>query len=433
MFDIILALVALGVLVTVHETGHFLAARLCGVKVEAFSIGFGRPIFKLVRHGIEYKIGWLPLGGYVKMKGEALEEDSEEEEDSFRYTRWWKKIIIALAGPLSNLLLAVLIFIFTFMLPSRAEDLNPIVGKVSGNYELVFVPGDSILAVNGKPVKGWFHFLGSLDAVHANDIELKRDGSKLTMTLPQIDIVAFSNDVYPFVPATIGDVSPGMPAWRAGLKTGDNIVSVNSIRVKDWYEMREMITLSSRDSVELMVKRGDSLFQRVIALEGNPMTEGQKLIGIMQNMPVSYEQSYPPLQAVEYGVKSTLNFVVLNYVGLYKLISRPETIKSSVGGPVMIYSLSSQSAKKGWNAWLMFVAAISLVLMIMNLLPIPVLDGGHIMFAIVQGIIGKPIPVRIQIIAQNVGFVLLMLLMVYAFYNDFTKVFARAVSTMGKP
>jgi regulator of sigma E protease len=182
-----------------------------------------------------------------------------------------------------------------------------------------------------------------------------------------------------------------------------------------------------------MVKRGDSLFQRVIALEGNPMTEGQKLIGIMQNMPVSYEQSYPPLQAVEYGVKSTLNFVVLNYVGLYKLISRPETIKSSVGGPVMIYSLSSQSAKKGWNAWLMFVAAISLVLMIMNLLPIPVLDGGHIMFAIVQGIIGKPIPVRIQIIAQNVGFVLLMLLMVYAFYNDFTKVFARAVSTMGKP
>jgi len=433
LFDIILALVALGVLVTVHETGHFLAARLCGVKVEAFSIGFGRPIFKLVRHGIEYKIGWLPLGGYVKMKGEALEEDSEEEEDSFRYTRWWKKIIIALAGPLSNLLLAVLIFIFTFMLPSRAEDLNPIVGKVSGNYELVFVPGDSILAVNGKPVKGWFHFLGSLDAVHANDIELKRDGSKLTMTLPQIDIVAFSNDVYPFVPATIGDVSPGMPAWRAGLKTGDNIVSVNSIRVKDWYEMREMITLSSRDSVELMVKRGDSLFQRVIALEGNPMTEGQKLIGIMQNMPVSYEQSYPPLQAVEYGVKSTLNFVVLNYVGLYKLISRPETIKSSVGGPVMIYSLSSQSAKKGWNAWLMFVAAISLVLMIMNLLPIPVLDGGHIMFAIVQGIIGKPIPVRIQIIAQNVGFVLLMLLMVYAFYNDFTKVFARAVSTMGKP
>lgn len=433
MFDIILALVALGVLVTVHETGHFLAARLCGVKVEAFSIGFGRPIFKLVRNGIEYKIGWLPLGGYVKMKGEALEEDSEEEEDSFRYTRWWKKIIIALAGPFSNLLLAVLIFIFTFMLPSRAEDLNPIVGKVSGNYELVFVPGDSILAVNGKPVKGWFHFLGSLDAVHANDIELKRDGSKLTMTLPQIDIVAFSNDVYPFVPATIGDVSPGMPAWRAGLKTGDNIVSVNSIRVKDWYEMREMITLSSRDSVELMVKRGDSLFQRVIALEGNPMTEGQKLIGIMQNMPVSYEQSYPPLQAVEYGVKSTLNFVVLNYVGLYKLISRPETIKSSVGGPVMIYSLSSQSAKKGWNAWLMFVAAISLVLMIMNLLPIPVLDGGHIMFAIVQGIIGKPIPVRIQIIAQNVGFVLLMLLMVYAFYNDFTKVFARAVSTMGKP
>jgi len=115
LFDIILALIALGILVTVHETGHFIAARLCGVKVETFSIGFGKPIFKFTRKEIEYKIGWLPLGGYVKMKGESLEETESEEPDSFRFTKWWKKIIIAFSGPFANLLFALLIFILVFM------------------------------------------------------------------------------------------------------------------------------------------------------------------------------------------------------------------------------------------------------------------------------------------------------------------------------
>jgi regulator of sigma E protease len=430
LLDIILALIALGILVTVHETGHFIAARLCGVTVQVFSIGFGKPIFKTVRKGIEYKIGWLPLGGYVKMKGENLEEDGEEEADSFQYTKWWKKIIIAVSGPVANLLLALLIFILTFMVPSKTEDQRPVIGKVSGDYSQVFQPGDSISVVNGKQVKGWYQFISSLNAGQANKIQLARDGRNITLTIPQQDIVVFSNAVMPFVPATIGEISPGMPAWRAGLKSGDQIISVDTVKVKDWYEMREKVTGSSGKSIFIVIRRGNSLLRKVIELEGNPMTEGQKMIGIVQAMPVSYMQSYPPLKAVEYGVKSTFGFIVFNYVGLYKIISRPETIKSSVGGPVMIYSLSSQSARKGWTSWILFVAAISLVLMIMNLLPIPVLDGGHIMFALVQGIIGRPIPRKIQILLQNVGVVLLLMLMAYAFYNDFTKVFARAVSTM---
>jgi len=433
LFDILLALVALGVLVTVHEAGHFIAARLCGVTVETFSIGFGKPIFKLVRNGTEYRIGWIPLGGYVKMKGDSLEEDAIEEPDSFQFTKWWKKALIALAGPMSNLLLAVVIFILTFMLPGKVEDQSPVIGKTTGAYSMVFMPGDSIQAVNAKPIKGWYQFLGGLNSDKQNSIILVRDGKKLTLTLPVVNLQTFSNDVLPAVSSVIGEISPGMPAWRAGLQSGDKIVRVDSVRVNDWYDMREQITKAAADTILLTVQRGKTILNKAMPLEKNPLNDGQRVIGITQQMAVSYSQSYPPLTAAKYGVNATLNFIAINYVGLYKVVSQPETIKSSVGGPVMIYSLSSQSAKKGWSSWIMFVAAISLVLMIMNLLPIPVLDGGHIMFALIQAVRGKPLPRKAQIILQNIGVVLLLMLMVYAFYNDFTKVFTRAVSTMGKP
>jgi regulator of sigma E protease len=433
LFDIILALIALGILVTVHEAGHFIAARLCGVKVEVFSIGFGKPIFKIVRSEIEYRIGWIPLGGYVKMKGEALEEDATEEPDSFQFTKWWKKAIIALAGPISNLLFAVVIFILTFMLPGKVEDQRPVIGKSTGEYSLLFTPGDSILAVNDKPVMGWYQFLGELHKDGQNGISLVRDGKKLTLTIPAVNLETLSTEVLPAVPSIIGEVSPGLPAWRAGLKTGDKIISVDTVQINNWYEMRAQISKAATDTVLLKIQRGKEVLNRAMPLEKNPLIDGQRVIGITQLMPVSYTQSYPPGTAIKYGVTSTLNFIAYNYIGLYKVFSKPETIKNSLGGPVMIYSLSSQSAHKGWSSWIMFIAAISLVLMIMNLLPIPVLDGGHIMFALIQAVRGKPLPRKTQIVLQNIGGVLLLMLMFYAFYNDFTKVFTRAISTMGKP
>lgn len=433
MFDLILALVALGILVTVHEAGHFIAARLCGVKVEAFSIGFGKPLFRFTKNETEYRISWIPLGGYVKMKGESLEEDSPHEADSFQYATWWKKAIIAASGPIFNLILAIVIFVFAFMLPTNSEDMYPVVGKASGEYSALFAPGDTILTANETPVKGWYQFVGALYRDKNNTIKLVREGTKITITVPQINPESFMDNLVPFVPAIIGDVNPGMPAWRAGLKPGDEIVMIDTIRVSDWHEMRKLISEAASDSVLLTLKRGNSLFMKQLPLESNPLSDTQRLIGISQSMPVSYSQSQPPLKALKYGVTATYSFIVINYVGLYKVISKPETLKSSVGGPVMLYSMSSQSARKGWSTWIIFVAAISLVLMIMNLLPIPVLDGGHIMFALIQGITGKPLPRKVQIVLQNIGMILLLLLMAYAFYNDFSKVLTRAVSTMGKP
>jgi regulator of sigma E protease len=426
--DIILALIALGILVTVHETGHFIAARLCGIRVEAFSIGFGKPLFRFRKKETDYRIGWLPLGGYVRMKGENPDDEVTDTAGSFQHATWWKKAVIAFSGPLANLLLALLIFIVSYLLPGRMEDHYPVVGRVKGNYSETFLPGDSIAAANGKPVKGWYNFLGTLSAKQQNKISLYRNGNELTLNLAPVDPADFALKVEPKVEAVVGEVNPGMSAWRAGLQPGDRILVIDGVKITDWYQMRELITGSQADTISLTLLRKNRLLEKRLDLEKSPLSDGQKLIGITQAMPVSYVQSNPPLQAVTGGITSTFGFLAVNYVSLYRMISRPETIKSSVGGPVMIYSLSRQSANKGLNNWFMFVAAISLVLMIMNLLPIPVLDGGHILFAIIQGITGKPLPHKVQVILQNIGLLLLLLLMVYAFYSDISKLIARMLS-----
>lgn len=427
--DIILALIALGILVTVHETGHFIAARLCGIRVEAFSIGFGKPIIKFRKKETDYRIGWLPLGGFVRMKGENPDDEVTDTIGSFQHSAWWKKAVVAFSGPLANLLLAILIFILSYMLPGRMEDHYPVIGRVQGTYTSIFLPGDSIAAVNGQPVKGWYDFLGSISAKTHNRVNLYRNQNEITLNLAPVDPADFALKVEPGVEAVIGEVNPGMSAWRAGLQPGDRIVLIDGVKVQDWYQMREMITKSKADSVSLTLQRENRILEKKLSLENSPLAEGQKLIGITQAMPVTYTQTNPPLQAVSAGFASTFGFLAINYISLYRMISRPETIKSSVGGPVMIYSLSQQSARKGLNNWIMFVAAISLVLMIMNLLPIPILDGGHIIFAIIQGITGKPLPHKVQVILQNIGLFLLLLLMVYAFYNDISKLFARMLSS----
>ncbi len=433
LINIILALVALGVLVTVHETGHFFAARLCGVGVEVFSIGFGRPILKLKRKGIEYKIGWLPLGGYVRMKGEDPESGQTADPDSFQLARWWKKIVIAASGPFSNFLFAALIFVIAFLLPGRVEDHYPVVGQAGGLFEQILAPGDSILSVNGKPVRGWYDFAAELVTDKPNQIIMERRGLRQTLTLPQVRLEELLEQVQPAVSSAVGEVSPGLPAWNAGLRTGDVIVKVDTVRVRDWFHMRELITGAGGDSVKLTILRGAALHEKTLPLQQNPMSDGRRMIGITQLMPVSYVQSYKPGEAVKNGISATLGFVAVNYTALYQLVSRPHQIKDSVGGPVMIYSLSSQSARKGVSNWLMFVAAISLVLMIMNLLPIPVLDGGHVLFALIQAVTGKPIPRRVQAILQNIGLALLLLLMGYAFYSDLKRVLLRAMSSLGRP
>lgn len=415
-------------MITIHEGGHLLMAKAFGVTVETFSIGFGKPIFNFKRGGTNYRISWLPLGGYCKMKGENPDDEETDQPDAYQSKTWWQRALIALAGPLANLLLAFIFFVFTFVLPQKMEDHPPVIDHAAGKWSEIFSPGDRIISLNAKPVKGYMGMLGSLSKTTANNLLILRDGKELKLSVPSQDVDSLISSVQPVVPAIVGEVTPGYPAWRADLHTGDKILAVDSVSVNNWYDMRKLITGSPNNAVRLDVQRGDSLLTKLIKLEDNVLFGQQKIIGITQSMPLRYTETYNPGQAIIRGGLGTISMVVMNYYALYKLVQKPQTLKSNIGGPVMIVSMSQSMGEKGLSALLMFFGSISIMLMIMNLLPIPILDGGHIMFCLIEGIIRRPVPLKIQMIAQRIGFIILIMLMVFAFYSDLEKLILRFIN-----
>lgn len=427
MFNIIGAIVALGILVTVHELGHFIAARIFNVEVEKFSIGFGPKLLAFTKRKTEYRISLIPLGGYLKMKGENPDEEIEDTENSFKIKPWWQRAIIAFAGPFANLILALLIFIFTFAIGKHFEDQLPIVGEVSANYAEFVQEKDTILQVNDKDVNGWTQIIQNVKINEENTFLIERNNEQILITNNQVEPKIWVTEILPYVPAIIGEVAPGMAAYKAGLMDNDEILSIDGKDIKNWYEMRTAITTNENESITLKIKRGNDIFEKSLVPEEN-ILDNNRIIGITQFMPVKYIERYNLLESVKYGTIGTINFVYLNYAMLYKLITNPSAIKNNLGGPVMIYAMSAQTAEKGLDSILSFIAAISLMLMIMNLLPIPILDGGHIFFCFIEGIRKKPLGLKIQIALQNVGLFILVFLMVFAFWNDISRLFSRSSS-----
>ena len=428
MLNIIITILALGVIVTIHELGHFIAARLFGVRIEKFSIGFGSPIVKYERNGTEYCISWIPLGGYVKMYGENPDDETDDSEASFQSKAWWKRAIIAVSGPFANLLLAILLYFVAFAMPNKMEDQAPVVYQASGISSTVFEAGDSLRAVNGSNVIGWYQALSLLAKDHDNNVLLSRAGETLNIPIKATMVDSVIVHVKPMVGTVVGSVSPGLPAWKAGLKDRDIILAVDSISVSNWYEMRDQIVNTPRDSVNLLIQRDNSLLHKTMPLQENLLSDSERIIGISQDFPISYAMQRTIPEAATNSVYGVSNFIVLNYYGLYKLILKPEQLKSNLGGPVMMATISQQAGKKGAVYLILFFGSISLLLMIMNLLPIPILDGGLIFFCFIEAIRRKPLSLRIQGILQRVGFALLMLLMVYAFYADISTLIIRSFS-----
>lgn len=419
-------IIAFGLMISVHELGHMLCARAFGVGIEKFSLGFGKPLWEYEHKGTKYRLAWIPLGGYVKMSGENPEDpDPENWERSFSHKAWWKRALIAFSGPFANLLLGMLLFMLAYMIPQVQEDMRPVIHAAKGTWSTVFMPSDSLVAVNGKPVKGFQEFLIGLSNKTINKVSLVRNGELKTLLIVPNDRDSLLNSLEPMVDARIGEVFTGMPAWRAGLKEGDRILAVDSMAVSDWYSMRKRIIGSPNDQVRLKVQRGSQILERSIELEQNVAMGERKMIGVSQFLPVKSVNRYPLGQSVIYGARSTVAFLVMNYVGITKLFSRPEQLKNNLGGPVMIATMSQQIAQRGFAAHILFFGSISLVLMLMNLLPIPVLDGGHILFAFLEGIFRKPVPLRVQGLMQRIGLALLLMLFVFAFYNDLSKLLMR--------
>jgi regulator of sigma E protease len=426
MLNIIGAIFALGILITVHELGHFIAARIFGVEAEKFSIGFGPPLISFTMGKTNFRISLIPLGGYLKMKGENPDEETDTE-GSFKSKKWWQRAIIAFAGPFANFLFALFIFIVSFTIGRSYDDHLPVIGKINTNISYNLQVNDRILALNEQEIISWNDLVKHTKEDELNFIEIERDHINIFVESSEITPKTWLSDILPYVPAVIGEVAPGMPAYQAGLMEMDEILAVDGVEIENWYEMRELIINNVNDEVNLKIKRNNQVFEKSINLEKN-ILDDNKIIGITQYLPLRIHEKYGLLESLKYGSISTVSFVVLNYIALYKLLTKPSILKESISGPVMIFTMSQQSVKRGWGTILSFVAAISLILMIMNLLPIPILDGGQIFFCFIEGIFRKPLSIKVQMVLQNIGLFMLMFLMVFAFFNDFSKIFKRNIS-----
>ncbi len=428
MTTILAFLFVLGVLIFVHELGHYMMAKRLGVKVLTFSLGFGPKILKFRRGDTEYCISAIPLGGYVKMAGENPDDPRSGTSDEFLSKTKWERFQILIMGPAMNIALAVIVMALVMMQGAEVpayQDQPPVVGAVlpgSPADQVGIRRGDRILTIAGDAVDTWDSFFMGI-GTRANRevaVTLLRDGQTQAVTVrptPQTRFEVGDIGVLPDVNPSIEAVTPGEPAEKAGLKAGDVVIAVNGERVIIGRQLSEAISRNAGRAVELTIQRNGQE-QRVSV---TPEKRGDRgLIGIRIK---EATKSFQPgvLEAIGLSVTRNIEFGGLIFKTLGGLFVG-ETSPRQLMGPVAIAQLSGESAAAGWMALFTLMASISLNLGLLNLLPIPVLDGGHIFIMALEGIARRDFSMAVKEKMFLAGFVLLMMLMVTVIYNDLTRI-----------
>jgi len=440
--------VVIGVLILFHELGHFLVARWCGVGVERFSIGFGPVLLRWRGKETEYCLSAIPMGGYVKMLGEEnpLEGGGGtialDPKKSFALKPLWARFLIVFAGPGMNFVLAAIIF--TVALATLGRPVwPPLIGRVAEDGPAAAAgvrTGDLVVAVDGGRIAHWEDLERAVADSRGRALALtvRRDGAERSLDVtPRRTTVhdpifrdpreAWELGAGPQLTPQISSVTPGAPAEKAGVRVGDLVRAVAGRPVYSPDEMMQAIQKRAGQTFDLTVERaGRALALPVTAQSvrergpGGQETEiGRIGVGIMTKV-VSYE-AYGPVLAVWYGLAKTWDMTALVVKGFSKLVLG--TIeRSNIGGPIQIAAEAGKQAREGMASLALFTAVISVNLAVLNLLPVPMLDGGHLFFFVIEAIMGRPLSLKKREAAQQVGFVLLMLLMVYALYNDFVRI-----------
>jgi regulator of sigma E protease len=442
---ILAAIVMLGILIFVHELGHFLVAKRSGVGVLKFSLGFGPKLVGVKRGETEYLLSAFPLGGYVKMIGEDPADASAEAADparSFSQKSVATRARIILAGPAANLLLPVLIFWGVFAIVGQPYFL-PIVGAPDAGSPAAqagLLPGDRVQALNGERIERWTDVDAAVQASAGTPLTftMMRDGRAFDVRLtpravatPDIfgqETQTWDLGLHPLLSTRIGQVLPGHVAEQAGLRSGDRIVALNGTPVVEWEQLAKTIHESPGKPVRLTVERDGRRFD--VEVTPRPTKQqtasGEEEIGLIGigPAPESHYQRLNPVTALVAGVKETARLSALIVQGFVKLIQGRISPKT-IGGPILITQMAGEVVQRGTGQLLSFTALLSINLAILNLLPIPVLDGGHLLFSLIEWLRGKPVSLRKREIAQQVGMVLLVGLMIFAFYNDIFRLLGR--------
>ncbi len=433
-------LLAVAILVAVHEFGHFWVARKLGVKVLKFSIGFGRTIFSWRRRGdpTEYSIGLIPLGGYVKMLDEREGEVAKEERDqAFNTKPLSVRTAVVAAGPLFNFLFAMVAIWLVFVVGS--DDIEPVIGEVveaSMAESAGFRPGDLLTGVDGKEVKTWgqHQFYMLHQAMKGNAIEVSVSNPQygdrtLRVDFSGLDQWSISRQPItsqigiwpPAPPARVSQVVEDSPAERAGLLPGDEILAIDGEAVSSWVDMANRVSRRPGETLRLAVLRNGqerdiTLVTHVITVEGQDY--GQ--IGLYRPALQNTTLRFGPLEAVWQSIDYNWRMTAISLRSLGRMVTARMSAEN-LSGPITIARLAGRTVESGYADFMKFLAIISISLGLLNLLPIPVLDGGHLMYYLVEAVTGKQPSENVMVWGQQIGIAMILMLMVLAFYNDIVR------------
>jgi regulator of sigma E protease len=421
----------LGVLVFVHELGHFLAAKRVGIRVLKFQLGFNPTVVSVRRGDTEYGLGALPLGGYVKMAGDNPDDAPTGRPDEFLSKSKWERFQVLIMGPAMNILLA---FVLTAVVLYQGVDMPAfqdqpvVVGAIAPDSPAAKADlrqGDRVLAVNDRDVETWEQFLLAIGSRPNREVSIKllRNGTQLTKTLTtvvaqsqsrfEVGDIGIMPDVHPHVPSVVS----GDPAEKGGIKPGDIVLAVEGEPITFSSQLKEAIAKRPNQPITFAILRNGQT-QKVVVQSTQRGSNGWVGIGIQDET-----KSIKPglAEALAMSVGKNMEYAGLIFETVWGLLTR-ETSPKQLMGPVAIAQMSGESAQLGWIALLSLMASLSLNLGILNLLPIPVLDGGHIFIMALEGLARRDFSVKVKEKMLIAGFVALMMLMAAVIYNDLTRI-----------
>ena len=448
LFTIASFIVALAILIAVHEFGHFWVARRLGVKVLRFSIGFGKPLLRWQRHpdDTEYVIALVPLGGYVKMVDEREDEVPDALlSQSFNRQPLWKRSAIVAAGPAFNLIFAILAYWAIFMVGDTG--LRPVIGVVkpaSIAAEAGFRPGDELLQIADRGTASWETavFAFSVEAMNDRDLIVAvRDagGAERARIIPGDRISALAEDPdllgriglepkRPTIPAVIGEVVAGESAEQAGLRVGDRVLAADGKPVASWQDLVALVRERPDRTILVDVEREGRVVNGLRITPRAALVDGQAVgrigagVEAADDLMAGYlvEVRYGPVESLDRAVSKTVEMSVVMLRVMGRMLIGEASVRN-LSGPITIAEAAGRTASYGLDSFVKFLAIVSISLGVLNLLPVPVLDGGHLLFFLIEWVKGAPLPEKVQLQGQKVGLILLAALMTLAFYVDLSR------------